>query len=158
MLNLRRHYLSSLLCKSSMSCTAANGFNNLCSMCIKRLWQEMRQDIVTARRRLTKRISVKKKCAFVNLWHFGSEIMVVRKRTAVCWHVVGLVLIIIPDLGLIREKQDIPTDRTECGFQTGWTGWIAAQSGNKSCVFGLISFLDFFFQTSCWWSVACLND
>lgn len=30
--------------------------------------------------------------------------------------VSGLVLIIIPDLGLIRATQDIPMDRAQCGF------------------------------------------
>lgn len=34
----------------------------------------------------------------------------------VCWYVLSLVLIIIPDLELIRAMQDIPMGRTQCGF------------------------------------------
>lgn len=40
----------------------------------------------------------------------------IRQHAFVCCPVSGLVLIIIPDLGLIRAMQDIPMDRTQCGF------------------------------------------
>lgn len=51
-----------------------------------------------------------------SLWCVNTGRAAIRQRAVVRCSVSGLVLIIIPDLGLIRATQDIPMDRTQCGF------------------------------------------